>query len=199
MKTSTGSLRLVVDKVGRVIGSLVMARRSVVLGAAAAGLVAAAGAGAIAYAHDDDGGHRAPTQAQIAFAQETSDLLVNTLFAALTQEFDETTADNVEQGKRSISLVFNDDNLDMRLVGTFDPIRANDRPRDGFEATALERALAGGQAATAVERVDGRWTYRRSVPLSNFRDACSLCHANFGPTNPAQWVGALVLRVPIDR
>ncbi len=32
-----------------------------------------------------------PTQ-QIAIAQQTSDLMLNTLFAALTQEFDETTA-----------------------------------------------------------------------------------------------------------
>jgi hypothetical protein len=32
------------------------------------------------------------------------------LFAVLTQEFDETTVDNVEEGKRSIALVFNDRN-----------------------------------------------------------------------------------------
>ena len=105
----------------------------------------------------------------------------------------------MEEGKTSISLVFNDANKDMRLVGTFDPIRDNDRPRDSFEQTALERALAGGQATTAVQRVDDRWFYRRSIPLSNFSDACSLCHANFGPTNPSQWVGALMLRVPIRR
>ena len=37
--------------------------------------------------------------AAIAFAQRTSDLLLNTLFAALVQEFDETTPDNVEEGK----------------------------------------------------------------------------------------------------
>ena len=162
-------------------------------------LVAGLGAGAIAYAHDRDDDSRPPTQGQIAFAQRTSDLLLNTLFAALTQEFDETTPDNVEEGMTSISLVFNDANTDMRLVGTFDPIRDNDRPRDSFEQNALERALAGGQATTAVQRVDDRWFYRRSIPLSNFSDACSLCHSNFGPTNPAQWVGALMLRVPIRR
>jgi hypothetical protein len=181
-----------------VAGRLVHGKRSVFRGILATGLVAGLGAGAIAYAHDHDDG-RPPTEGQIAFAQRTSDLLLNTLFAALTQEFDETTPDNVEEGKTSISVVFNDANKDMRLVGTLDPIRDNDRPHDSFEQNALERALAGGQATTAVQRVDDRWYYRRSIPLSNFRDACSLCHTNFGPTNAAQWVGALMLRVPIRR
>jgi hypothetical protein len=36
------------------------------------------------------------------------------LLAAQTQEFDETTADNVEEGKQSIALVFNDQPKDMR-------------------------------------------------------------------------------------
>jgi len=61
-----------------------------------------------------------------------------------------------------------------------------------------------GQALTDVQRVDDRWYYRRSVPLSNtFHTACVLCHANFTnefftrTNNPGQWVGALVLAVPI--
>ncbi len=149
---------------------------------------------AIAYADDDD--DQPPSSGQIAFAERTSNLLLATLFAALTQEFDETTADNVEEGKQSISLVFNDSNKDMRLVGTLDPLREDDRPRDRFERTALALALTG-QNHTAVQRVDDRWYYRRSIALSNFRSECALCHTNFpaGPT--ADWVGALMLRVPI--
>jgi len=54
-----------------------------------------------------------------------------------------------------------------------------------------------GQDYTDVQRVDGRWYYRRSVALSNFHPACGLCHTNFGPTNSRQWVGALMLRVPV--
>ncbi|RUR80167.1 hypothetical protein PCC6912_30270 [Chlorogloeopsis fritschii PCC 6912] len=137
-----------------------------------------------------------PASEKIEFAQQTSDLMLNTLFAALTQEFDETTPDNVEQGKESISLIFNDKNRDMRLVGTLDPLRESDRPRDNFERQANELALAG-QAYTSVQRVDDQWYYRRSIPLSNFRAECALCHANFpaGPTS--DWVGALMLRVPI--
>lgn len=136
-----------------------------------------------------------PTQ-QIAFAQQTSDLMLNTLFAALTQEFDETTPQNVEQGKQSISLIFNDLNKDMRLVGTVKPLQANDRPSDDFERQANELALAG-EAYTSVERVKNEWYYRRSIPLSNFRAECALCHTNFpvGPTS--DWVGALMLRIPI--
>lgn len=138
-----------------------------------------------------------PTNAQITFAQETSDLMLNTLFAALTQEFNETVPENVEQGKHSISLIFNDLNRDMRLVGTIGPLQESDRPRDSFERQANNLALVG-EAYTSVQRVDNQWYYRRSIPLSNFRSECALCHTNFpaGPTS--DWVGALMLRVPIQ-
>jgi len=152
------------------------------------------GLGLTAIAHDED---NSPSSKQIAFAQRTSDLLLATLFAALTQEFDETTVDNVEEGKQSISLVFNNRNKDMRLVGTFGPLQANNRPRDAFERTAHGLALTG-QAYTAVQRVDDQWYYRRSIPLSNFRAECALCHTNFPPGPTPDWMGALMLRVPIE-
>ena len=84
----------------------------------------------------------------------------------------------------------------MRLVGTLDPLGGrNDLPRDAFEKAALALALAG-QAHTDVEPVGDTWYYRRSVPLNNsFHSACVLCHANF---QGDQWVGALMLRVPIS-
>lgn len=144
-----------------------------------------------------DGAHRPPSDDEVEFAEATSDLMLATLFAALTQEFDETEAGNVEQGKQSISLIFNDHNNDMRLVGTRGPLRENDRPRDDFERAALQRALTG-QLTTDVERDNGRWYYRRSVPLSNFRSECALCHTNFPPGPTGDWVGALMLRVPIE-
>ena len=59
-------------------------------------------------------------------------------------------------------------------------------------------------AYTAVEEVNDTWYYRRSIPLSNtFHQSCVLCHSNFTPdfftrtNNPGQWVGTLLLRVPI--
>ena len=167
-------------------------KKMVTLCILAAGLLSGLGLTALA----DDGG-APPSNDQIAFAQRTSDLLLATLFAALTQEFDETTLSNVEEGKHSISLVFNDRNEDMRLVGTFGPLRENDRPSDAFERKAHLLALSG-QAYDAVQRVNDRWYYRRSIPLSNFRAECSYCHTNFpaGPTS--DWVGALMLRVPIQ-
>lgn len=167
-------------------------KRLVVYGILATGLVI--GVGLTASAHDADG---PPSSEQIAFAQRTSDLLLATLFAALTQEFDETTVDNVEEGKRSISLVFNNRNDDMRLVGTFQPLQSHNRPSDSFERKAHTLALTG-QAYTDVQRVDGQWYYRRSIPLSNFRAECALCHANFQPGPTSDWVGALMLRVPIE-
>ena len=137
-----------------------------------------------------------PTTEQVEFAQRTGDLMLATLFAALLQEFAETTPANVEEGKQSISLIFNDRNDDMRLVGTFDPLRANDVPQDAFESMALGLALQGQNYET-VEKVKGKWFFRRSVAISNFHPACSMCHPNFGPVNAAQWVGALMLRVPV--
>jgi hypothetical protein len=142
------------------------------------------------------GFHIPPINPKIEFAKETSDLMLNTLFAALTQEFDETTPDNVEQGKHSISLIFNDRNKDMRLVGTLNPLQESDRPSDSFERQAHQLALTG-QAYDAVQRVDNQWYYRRSIPLSNFRAECALCHVNFAPGPTPDWVGALMLRVPI--
>ena len=49
-----------------------------------------------------------PSQAERASAQKTSDLMLATIVAALLQEFAETTTENVEEGKKSISLIFND-------------------------------------------------------------------------------------------
>jgi len=48
-----------------------------------------------------------PTDEQKDFARRTGDLLHNELFAALLQEFGETTPENVEEGKQAISLIFN--------------------------------------------------------------------------------------------
>lgn len=83
----------------------------------------------------------------------------------------------------------------MRLVGELQPLRDNDVPQDSFEVTALERAMRG-QHFSDVQKVEGKWFYRRSVALSNFHPACAMCHTNFGPVDATQWVGALMLRVP---
>jgi hypothetical protein len=167
-------------------------KKLVICGLLVTGLLTGLGLTARADENDDS-----PTSEQIAFAERTSDLLLATLFAALTQEFDETTVNNVEEGKRSISLVFNDRNKDMRLVGTLAPLQAHNRPSDAFESKAHSLALAG-QAYTDVQRVDGQWYYRRSIPLSNFRAECAFCHTNFPPGPTSDPVGALMLRVPIE-
>jgi hypothetical protein len=147
--------------------------------------------------------HDRPSSAQIEFAKTVSDLMVNELVAALFTEFDETTAANVPHGKQAISLIFNDLNRNMRLIGTFGPLLggSNNRPTGSFERKAIQLALEG-EPHTAVQREDETWFYRRSVPLSNtFHEACVLCHTNFTAelftNNPGEWVGALVLSVPI--
>ena len=180
-----------------------MARKHpVFFGAVITACITALGLAAIAYASDDD---NPPSSRQVTFAQDVSNLMVNELVAALFQEFNETTPQNVEHGKQAISLIFNDVNRDMRLIGAFGPLLggSNDRPSDRFETAALRRALAG-EAYTAVQKVNDTWYYRRSVPLTNtMHQACAQCHTNFttefftNTNNPGQWVGALVLGVPI--
>jgi len=175
--------------------------RPIVLGIVLATALAAVRFASV-YAHDEV----RPTTRQIAFAQQVSDLMVNEIVAALFQEFDETTPDNVEHGKQAISLIFNDVNRDMRLIGTFGPLLggSNDRPGDNFEKSALRRALDTGEGQTAVQKVNDTWVYRRSVPLSNtLHPNCVLCHTTFTAEffdqtdNPNQMVGALLLTVPI--
>jgi len=144
-----------------------------------------------------------PSYEERAAAEKTGLLLHNELFAALITEFNETTVDNVEEGKHAISLIFNNSNRDIRLIGVRGPLLGgfNNLPSDSFERKSLALALQGGQPNTAFERVDGRWYYRRSDPLSNtFHPNCVLCHQNFANlNNNGQWVGALIMRVPIDR
>lgn len=146
-----------------------------------------------AMAHADDA--TPPPTAAVTAAQETSNLMLATLFAALTQEFKETTPANANEGKDSISLIFGQ-NPNMRLVGNVGPLNPDDKPKDAFETLALASAM-GGQNYAAIDRVQGKWYYRRSTALSNFDPSCSVCHTNFGPVNSAEWVGALMLRVPI--
>lgn len=141
--------------------------------------------------------NRQPSPQQVAFAERTGELMFQTILAALLQEFKETTDANVAEGSHSISLIFNDKNRDMRLIGTRDPLRRNDRPSDSFERRANNLALTAGQPLTGVELVDDQWVYRRSVPLTNFDPSCAKCHINYKPFPSTERVGALVLRVPI--
>lgn len=54
-----------------------------------------------------------------------------------------------------------------------------------------------GLETASVQRVSGRWYYRRSLRLSNFREECAMCHAAFEGLPATARVGALILRVPI--
>src|SRR4029078_1263153 len=150
--------------------------------------------------------NNSPSQEEIAFAKSTSELLTNEVFAALLKEFGETTPENVEQGKQAISLIFNNANRDIRLIGVFPPLQGglNDLPSDSFERRSLAKALQG-DGNTSVERVGDRWYYRTSSALRNTtHPSCVMCHTNFTPQffeqthNEEQWVGALALRVPIE-
>ena len=50
---------------------------------------------------------------EIAFSRTANDLSTNEGLAALLEEFGKTTPGNVEQGKRAISLIFNNANLNI--------------------------------------------------------------------------------------
>jgi hypothetical protein len=169
------------------------------IGIAVASLIV--GMGAVVFARGDS---QRPTQADIDYAKGIAQLLQNEMIAALLQEFNETTTANAAQGKVAIGLIFNDANHAIRLIGNLSPLDPGNVPRDGFEKTALFNAVQlNGTPYEAVEQSQdeddhNKWFYRRSIPLSNFHPACVICHANFGPQNPNEWVGALTLRVPIS-
>ena len=73
-----------------------------------------------------------PSTEEVASAKKTDEFLHNELIAALFTEFNETTAENAEQGKQAISLIFNNANRDIRLIGLFPPLQGglNDLPSD---------------------------------------------------------------------
>lgn len=138
-----------------------------------------------------------PSPQSVAYAKETTDILQARLFAALGQEFAVTTAATAPKASDAISLIFDDNNHSMRLVGTVGPLRRNDYPEDGFEANVVNKAV-NLQDGTVIDKVEGGY-YRRSVPVSNtIAPTCVLCHANYR-TLPAnkQIVGVLALKVPI--
>ena len=146
-----------------------------------------------------------PTQQEKESAEKTADLLQAEVFAALLQEFGETTPENVEQGKQAVSLIFHDANRDIRLIGNAEPLLGgnNNVPADDFERESLAKAMKG-EGNFTVERHGNRWYYRRSIALSNaMHVSCAMCHSNFTTeffqqtNNPGQWVGALTLRVPV--
>jgi hypothetical protein len=72
----------------------------------------------------------------------------------------------------------------------------------GILVVGLVAGLGAGAIAYAHDDrppTQGQIAFAQQTSESNFRDACSLCHTNFGPTDPTLWVGALMLRVPIGR
>jgi len=138
-----------------------------------------------------------PKQAEIDFAMEVKNTLRDRLMALLLNEFENTSHENFEAGNEAISLVFDDNNRSFRLVGDVGPLRKNDLPNDSWEQDALEAAKKGSGFGPDVRKVNGKYYIRESIALANFDASCSICHQNFGPANPKQYVGALMLRVPV--
>lgn len=139
---------------------------------------------------------RRPTAEQVEQAEQTSDLLVSSLVAGLVDVFVATVPENVDQGNHAIRLVFNNRNQNIRLVGEDEPLSQSSRPRGPFERNSLNLALAG-QENSRVQRLRGRWVFRRSVPLANSVAQCAVCHTNFGPPSAVDYTGALMVVVPI--
>ncbi|MDX1409151.1 MAG: DUF3365 domain-containing protein [Saprospiraceae bacterium] len=137
-----------------------------------------------------------PTAEEKAFAVNVADTLQERIFALLLNEFANTSAENFAAGEVAISLVFNDDNRNFRLVGTLEPLRSNDVPQDDFEVDALAEAMLG-KSTEGVYKVNDRYYFRRSVPLNNFDPSCAICHQNYASPADNAYVGALMLQVPV--
>ena len=165
------------------------------------GFVAVVTAAALTQIRADDDEDEFPSQEAIDFATETTVRLTDELFAALLNEFNATTPANAPNGIEAIQIIFNNGNDNMRLVGVNVPFDVDNIPRDPFEIEAHTKALVG-EELQEVRRDgdddDGQFFLRTSIPLSNFHANCVLCHTNFGPQDATQWVGALMLKVPIN-
>ena len=135
-----------------------------------------------------------PSGPQIVEAKAVTTTLTNRLFALLLDEFASTTPANADIGSQAISLVFDNNFETYRLVGAIDVLDLDNLPKDDFEFDSLELAL-GGNGNESVEKIEGKYYFRRSIPLSNFDASCVLCHTAFGTENDP--VGALMLRTPI--
>lgn len=128
-------------------------------------------------------------------AQQTADLMTNALVAALLQIVDDTTADNVDEGNKMVSLIFGDRNDSIRLIGNFSPLKPSAAaPEDCFETDALALALQG-QGHEVVENGE----LRRSIPLQFLASECALCHDSWQSEGLqlGDYVGALVINVPL--
>jgi hypothetical protein len=145
------------------------------------------------------------TAPAVIYAKETTDILQSRVIAALVNEFANTSPATAAKGSDAISLIFNDKNHNMRLVGTVGPLRRNDYPEDAFEQKVVAKALNEQlpfDPANPIDEIDGapgQWYYRRALPINNAMSAsCVMCHANYAflPSNK-QTVGVLALKVPI--
>jgi hypothetical protein len=148
------------------------------------------------------------TDASVKYAKATTEILQSRLIAALGQEFGSTTRETAANATDAISLIFNDKNHNMRLVGTVGPLRENDYPEDQFEQKAVAKVLneqipfttSIANPIDAIDGAPGQWYYRRAIAVDNktLGTSCVLCHANYAflPANK-QTVGVLALKVPI--
>ena len=168
------------------------------------GLVAGLGAAAIAF-KSKQGNDDFPSQAEIDFADEANLILTNGMLAGLVDIFVNTTPANNERGQDAIRTIFDNRNLNLRLVsnGINNPQLGgpNNLPRDAFEAAALESALSGqgGLATLVSEEEEEAFSFRRSLPLNNnLHPNCVLCHTTFPPNQADEFVGVLIVRAPIS-
>lgn len=145
-----------------------------------------------------------PPQEDIDFAEDVNDALLSDTLALLLARFAATTdpqapADIVDIGIAALRLSFDNQAGQARLVGTLENLGGfNSRPKGPFEKNALKDALQGiATDKTLVQGPFGRFYVRQFVPLSNFDPSCGLCHTNFGPVDPTQWVGGLSITTPV--
>ena len=140
--------------------------------------------------------HHPPNPADVAFASDVADAMVDRIVALLFREFEVTTPDNAAVGTAAISNVFHNDNPTMRLVGDVGPLQHSNFPDDDFEEDALEQAKLGNNFSR-TERHHGKWYVRKSIAVStDFSPSCVHCHSNFDDLdNP--WVGALMVKVKV--
>jgi hypothetical protein len=129
----------------------------------------------------------------VEVAEDATDALLSSLFAAVLEITDATTPENVAPNSLAISLLLPECQKGYRLLdGTGEPLDPRNVPNGDFERDALEDALAG-----QTTQIVAQGKLLTVVPLP-FADAnCALCHTNYFDFEPGEIVGAVSLQLPL--
>ncbi len=88
---------------------------------------------------------------------------------------------------------------EVRLLdATGDPYDADNTPKPGFEAEAVQAIKAGAATHEQVVEHDGKRFLHIATPVPVVLKKCVMCHAHYADAKPGAAIGALSYTIPIE-